>query len=339
MEHKTLKEINQQPDVWRSALEAVERNRKKLLRFFESVTQGAELILTGCGTSYYLPLAAASFYTHLTGESARGVSASEILLFPDTVFAEDRDCLLIPISRKGRTEETNRAAQYVREKIGGRALAVSCTPASPLSELCEETIVIPEAAEESKFMTKSFTSMLLAFQHLTVLRRGNESFIEELYRLPVEGERIIREYTPLVERLAAELPSRLYIYLGQGPFYGLAAEAMLKVKEMACTCAEAYHSLELMHGPKYAIDERTLVVLLLSETGAGWELPLLAKIKSLGATILVVCERAAPEIAEAADSIIELKSGLSEYARLLLYMPPLQLFAYYCAVKGGKEVE
>jgi glucosamine--fructose-6-phosphate aminotransferase (isomerizing) len=181
--------------------------------------------------------------------------------------------------------------------------------------------------------------MLLMFQYLAAIVSSNESFAMELSQLPDLCQRSIEGYSSTAEQLAAEREMNLFMYLGQGPYYGLAAECMLKVKEMACTPAEAYHSLELMHGPKYSVDENTLVTVLLSDAAARHELPLLAKIKTLGAQLMVICERAASEIRESADAVIELRSGLSDYARLLLYMPFVQLFGYYRAVHTGKEVE
>ena len=40
-----------------------------------------------------------------------------------------------------------------------------------------------------------------------------------------------------------------YVFLGQGPFFGVAQESMLKVKEMSCSYAQAFHTLEFRHGP------------------------------------------------------------------------------------------
>jgi glucosamine--fructose-6-phosphate aminotransferase (isomerizing) len=180
--------------------------------------------------------------------------------------------------------------------------------------------------------------MLLALQFLAAARAGDEAMQGELLRLPEAATRILEKADRLIPEIAREERLSQYVFLGHGPYYGLACEAMLKTKEMARTPAEAYHTLELMHGPRYALDEGTLVTLLLSEGAKDTELALLPKIKALGARLLVLCERAEARITESADFVVELASGLSEYARLPLLMPVLQLFAYERACSLGREV-
>ena len=336
---ETYREITEQPAVWQDTLNILREQEDEIKKYMSAIGEDTEVILTGCGTSYYLPLTAASMYTKMTGCPARGVPASDILIFPETVLAKNRKYLLVAISRKGETKETNAAAEYVKEVAGGQVLAITCTPGSSLSQISDFVISAPAAAEKSKFMTKSFTSMLLAFQYLTALKTGDDRLLEELSTLPQHGVRLISRYEETARMIAEQFEAGLFVYLGQGPFYGLAAESMLKVKEMACTPAEAFHTLELMHGPKYALNEETLVTMLLSDTGAEWELPLIEKIKEFGARLKIICDSASQEAKTHADYLIELESGLSEYARFLLYLPVVQLFGYYRALHTGKEVE
>ena len=335
---KTIQEILYQPQAWEKTIEAFAKQNTDILNYLQDY-QGAELVLTGCGTSYYLPLIGAALYTKFTGLKARGVPASEIMLFPDTIFAKDTKYLLISISRSGKTPETLAATRYAKDVVGGGTLLISCTAGSEMSEISDLTIICPDAAEETKYMTKSFTSMLLGFQLMTAYKTGAKAFEEELLQLPQNGERLIDQYQSYLEQLAGDHDFTLYVYLGHGPLYGIATESMLKIKEMARTPAEAYHGMELMHGPKYAVDEKTLVTLLLSDTAKEQEISLLVKIKELGAKIIVVCDEALPEVTKIADYVIEMKSGLSEYARLILYMLVTQLYGYFRAVATGKELE
>ena len=334
----TIQDIRSQPAVWQSTLDTLNENDQYLRECLRGMEK-AEVVLTGCGTSYYLPLTAASFYTRFARGRARGVPASDIITFPETVFAADQDYLLVAISRSGKTPETIDAARYVKEVLGGRTLALTCTPESLLSRTCDQTIVAPAAAEQGRFMTRSYTTMLLVWQVLVAQKTGNDTLAQELSMLPQHAERILREFEPQLEELAHEGHFTQYIYLGQGPFYGLAAESMLKIKEMACTCSEAYHSMELMHGPKYAVDDKALVTLLLSDTAREQEMQMLQKVKGLRAATKVICESASTEISSTADYLIELRSGLSEHARLPLYMLVTQLYGYHRAVALGKKVD
>jgi glucosamine--fructose-6-phosphate aminotransferase (isomerizing) len=208
-----------------------------------------------------------------------------------------------------------------------------------MEKYADLTLVCPEAAEETKYMTKSFTSMLLAFQLLIAYKTGNKSFEQELVQLPEHGQRLIREFQPVMEQLANNHDFNLYIYLGHGPLYGIAAESMLKIKEMACTPAEAYHGMELMHGPKYAVDDKTVIWYLLSDSVKEQEIELLKRIKEWGGTLKIICEKKTTDISQISNDVFALQSGLSENARYILVMLLTQFYGYYRALAVGKDIE
>ncbi len=143
----------------------------------------------------------------------------------------------------------------------------------------------------------------------------------------------------MVKFIAEERQFNDYVGLGQGPFYGLAAEAMLKVKEMVKAPAEAYPSLEVMHGPNYLLSQKTLVTLLHAESARTYELGLLERLRPSGACKFVICDKAWSKIREKADFVFEIGSGLAELAYLLLMMPAMQLFAYDRARATGNPLE
>jgi glucosamine--fructose-6-phosphate aminotransferase (isomerizing) len=335
---KTIQEILSQPKIWENTLKAIYTQKEELLNYLEK-HQTAELVLTGCGTSYYLPLTASALYTKFTGEKSRGVPASEINFFPETIFAKDKKYLLVPVSRSGKTPETLSATRYVKEVLEGGTLLISCSENSEMSQTADLSIICPDACEETKYMTKSYTSMLLGFQLLTAFKTGNKSFEEELLKLPEHGERLIKKYQSIMEQLAGSQDFNLYVYLAQGPLYGVACESMLKIKEMACTPAEAYHGMEFMHGPKYAVTDKTLILYLLSDSVSKQEITLLKRIKAHGGNVKIICEEATPEISELATDVFELKCGLSENARPILVMLLTQLYGYYRALATGKDID
>lgn len=58
-------------------------------------------------------------------------------------------------------------------------------------------------------------------------------------------------------------------------------------------------------------------------------------LRKVGAKTLVICETADDPVRQVADDLVELNSGLGDYARPTLYMPVTQMLGYYRAVTKG----
>jgi len=113
--------------------------------------------------------------------------------------------------------------------------------------------------------------------------------------------------------------------------YGLACEAMLKMKEMSLSYSEAYHMLEFRHGPMSMVNERTLVAGLLSDQAGAQETAVLRDMRARGARILAIGEAPAGDVASLGQ-VVALQTGLPLVARAIAYLPVLQLLAYYRAM-------
>jgi glucosamine--fructose-6-phosphate aminotransferase (isomerizing) len=336
MKYETIKEIIDQPTSWNSTINYITQQRKSIKEFTHTL-KNRNLIFTGCGTSYYLGLSGASVYTKITKEKANAFPASDLIIFPESIFSNNTKYLTVPISRSGTTTETVKAAISVKKDLGIDTLALSCYKDSELAHICDIHLIAQGAAEKSVVMTKSFTTMLLIIQLISAIKVENNVYEKKLLTLPEKGKMVIEKYQSTILDIISNENMNKFIYLGQGPYYGLACESMLKIKEMSLSTSESYHTLEFRHGPKSLVDSKTLVVLFLSDAGVEYETNLLQEIKQLGARTLVICETKTKEINNYGDYIFELKSGLSDYERLILYMPITQLLGYYRAVNKGLD--
>jgi glucosamine--fructose-6-phosphate aminotransferase (isomerizing) len=335
-EDYVLQEIFSQPEIWQrtlSMVKAADGPPKKL----RSLIGKCPVILAGCGSSFYLSQATSPLWNSFGGAPARAVSASDLVMYPEGYWGGHGAGMLLAVSRSGKTVETCEAARYARHTLGWHTVAVTCYPDAPLREICDEALVLADAAEVSRFTTRALTAMILSFQMLLALHARDVELQRELLQLPEKASRLLARYSEKIRDFAQAGNFQDYVYLGQGPYFGLAEELMLKTKEMIRTSAEAYPSLEYAHGPRYAASSSTLIVVLLSEGGRKYQLELLPKLRDLGAKIAVVCERAVAEATANADFLLELESGLSDCGRMLLVMPLLQLFAYHRAMAVGKS--
>ena len=84
----------------------------------------ANWLFVGCGSSYYVALAAAATMKSLSGRSARAIPASEMLLYPELVFSGD-PCVPVLISRSGQTSEVLKAAEVLKKR-NIPSVAISC---------------------------------------------------------------------------------------------------------------------------------------------------------------------------------------------------------------------
>ncbi len=336
MEDRLFREILSQPDVWRRTLSRI-LSKSSPLGKIDSLIGNRPLLFTGCGSSYYLSLAVASMWRGLVGDRTLALSASDVMMHPESCFARGETGTVVGISRSGTTPETLEAVRLLRRSFGWHAAGVTCHDGTGLVDECEYALILAEAAETSRFTTRALTTTVLALQTLAAVRMKNPDLEAELRRLPDLADGLLPRYGASVKDAATRGGYNRFIYLGQGPYFGFARELMLKTQEIVRIPAEACETLEYLHGPHFSADPSTLITVILSDYGAPYQLDALAKIKMAGAKVAVVCEKLSPEVAAGTDFVIELNSGLSDYGRMLLVMPPMQLFIYHRAVATGRS--
>jgi len=318
--YHTYNEIKSQPQAWAETLDMLARRKDEWLSFFKEGNFDS-VILTGCGSMYYMPLAAAVIWQELTKLPTRALPGSEIWLNPGLIPAAARP-LLIAVSRSGTTTETIRATRA----FGGKTVTVSCYPKAELPTIGSFNLLVTAGQETSVAQTRAFSTLYLATLTLAVFASGRDDLWQELQSLPALAEKLINRYEPLAEELGKDLALDRFYFLGSGLRYGLACEVNLKMKEMTLTHSEPFHFLEYRHGPKAMITPSALVVGLLSDAQREQEEAVLKDMRLLGGRTLSIAESGAD---------VELDSDLSEIARSLLYLPIPQLIAFQRSVAKG----
>lgn len=333
---RSLSEILSQPHCWTSCLDQLWQSISTQ-KIPETFAKAREWLFVGCGSSYYIALAAAAAWSAITGLRARALPASELLLFPDLALAGSDDISAVVISRSGHTSEAVRAATLLEEKKNIRTLGVTCAPGQRLQQVATRTLVLSSADEESTVMTRSFTSMLLALQYTAACIAKDQTFADCLRELAASTEPTLSALHAQIRDFARARDFSDYISLGQGPFYGLACECALKLSEMSISYAQSYHTLEFRHGPKSVVGPETLILFLISETGYDAECDVLEEIKALGGTTLTIVNRADERVRAASDLLIEFGFALPELARLAPYVFAGQLLGLYTGLKKGLD--
>jgi len=126
-----------------------------------------------------------------------------------------------------------------------------------------------------------------------------------------------------------------FAFAGSGPFYGAAREAQVKVKEMTLLPVDAYPLLDYRHVPQSNVGPHMLLTAFLSDRADAEEARFVRDMVVLGGRTLAVCEKADRQLLQTADYVIELASGLGEWARPVLCMPIVHYMAYYRVLALG----
>jgi len=326
----TFAEIISQPTVWTEVLAAFHDSQRKMQEAWVALRPQAVMFI-GCGSTHYLSQTAAVIFQDLTGIPSTACPSSELLLFPSLTVAYPEHTLLITISRSGTTTETIEAVNRFRQ-VGGLAVwGITCYPKSTLPQLCDLTLLAEAAQEESVAQTRSFSSMLLLVQALAATVGGRETDI--LHGLPLAAQETIETSTSLIQQLGKQMDLQRFFFLGSSAQYGLANELMLKMKEISLSHSEAFHFLEFRHGPMSMANEQALIVGLLSQTAYVHETLVLKEMAVLGAHTLGVNAHFNDSFQDA----ITFNLSLPAWAMPVLYLPPLQLLAYYRAIAKGLD--
>lgn len=289
----------------------------KALRQTLPEVRATSVVITGCGSSYYLAQALACAF-NANGTRTIAVPGAEWARRPECYLADTGDVLVIGLSRSGTTSETVQAIRSSRAR-GWRTLAISCEPRSAILLAAEQGVCLPTDLDEGVVMSVSASLMLLAG-----LRMAGVALPDHV--ADVAASAMAR----LDAGLAALLPGRShFVYLGGGMNFGVATEGCLKLQEMSLSYSQSFHPMEYRHGPVSLVDDKSMVVMLYSGDTAGEEAVLTAELQAKGARVI--------GLNGPGDLSIDL--GLSEAANTLACLPTLQLLGEKVALSKGINSE
>ena len=317
-DYATYREIKSQTEAWAQAIEVTKAVS------LPKANEYRQVIFTGCGSTYYLSLAAAALFQELTGCVARAVPGGELLLNRQTILTNEK-ILLVAVSRSGTTSETVKAVEKFKAEKRGDVVAISNYD-EVLSKLADVNIVIHKGQEESVAQTRSFASMFVAASAFAARMAGRDELLDSMGKLPDVGNSLIGKYELFSEEIGSNLDFDRFYFLGSGPRYGLACEVNLKMKEMTLTHSEPFHFLEFRHGPMSMVNENAVVVGMVSDVNRLQEEKVLSEMRTLGGTIVALAEK---------DADVAFASDVLQSMRGVLYLPVLQMMAFYRSVMKG----
>ncbi len=224
----------------------------------DAVRRGRPVVATGCGTSEHAAMAAAWLLADALEPGEQWLVRSRQAL--DVVRAPVAEGALIAISHEGGTWATNEALRAVRPGHVSRAL-LSVSDRSPGAGLAEVVIETGEQ-DQSWCHTVGYLSPLVAIAAVASrLRGGHLDGASVRGLLEAAGGQ-----SAGAESVAAALGSvERMVTVGTGRDEPAARELALKIEEGVGLPARALRLETVRHGHLAACDERTGLVLLLTD--------------------------------------------------------------------------
>jgi glutamine---fructose-6-phosphate transaminase (isomerizing) len=356
--HFMLKEIWEQPRAIRdTTLGRVSLDSGKIFLGEmdiddEELAIASSINIAACGTSWHAALAGKYMIERLARLPVDVDYASEYR-YRNPI--PDRNALGLLITQSGETADTL-AAQREMKNLGSKTVAICNVVGAMVAREAHGAIHTHAGPEIGVASTKAFTAQLTAlFLLATKLgqlrgrldKAQSVILIEELSRVPARIEEVLRTRSAQCEQLAKEFAnSRDFLYLGRGIHFPIALEGALKLKEISYIHAEGYPAGEMKHGPNALIDETLPVVVLATRDGSDpasklrYEKTLsnIQEVTARSGRVIAVATEGDTTIAGLVEHVIYVPPTF-ELLSPLIEIVPLQLLAYYIAVRRGCDVD
>jgi glutamine---fructose-6-phosphate transaminase (isomerizing) len=261
--------------------------------------------------------------------------------------------ITIVITQSGETADTTAAQREAKAK-GSRTVAISNVIDSTIAREADGVLYTLAGPEISIASTKAFTAqMAVLFLFALYLgqvrgkfsREQRRLYLKDLLEIP-EKLKVQLETASLCESLADRYHAfDDFLFMGRAAHYPVAMDGALKLKEVSYIHAEGYPTGETKHGPLALIDEHLPIVIIATrdQDDAGSMLryeKTVANIKTFkeqGAHVIALTSEGDEELAKLTDAIPI--PATRELLLPILEIVPMQLFAYYMAVRRGLDVD
>jgi glucosamine--fructose-6-phosphate aminotransferase (isomerizing) len=345
-DHFMLKEIYEQPIVISETLVGKITDKTIDLNHETGITPQhfrkiKRIIIVACGTSWHASLVGEFMLEELAKIPVEVEYASEFR-YRDPII--EKGTLIIAVSQSGETADTLAAIREAKKK-SAKILSIVNVVGSSIARESDFVVYTKAGPEIGVASTKAFTSQLVVLYILTVYLGSLRGYIDEhqlknrirdIRKLPLQMQNLLEEIE-IIKSLAEKFYTKTNaLYLGRGINYPIALEGALKLKEVSYVHAEGYPAAEMKHGPIALIDKHMPVVFIATKDLRTYSkiLSNIQEVKSRGGIIIAIASKGDGEIKNCVDHVIYVPQN-SYILTPLLAVIPLQVFAYYVAIKRG----
>ena len=347
-EHFMMKEIHEQPRAVRDTVRSVVKENAidlSALALTPEFVQALDTVhIVACGSAYHVGVAAQYVLEDLARLRVRVELASEFRYRRPLLREKD---LVIVISQSGETADSLAALREAKGQ-GVKTLGIVNVVGSSIAREADNVFYTLAGPEIAVATTKAYSAQLVACYLLAVefaRLRGQvdqETYgrlVDEIQQLPEKMERVLQDQERIQWFASKFAAARDIFYLGRGLDYATGLEGSLKMKEISYIHSEAYAAGELKHGTISLIENGTLVVGILTQSGLYEKmLSNLVEVKSRGAYLMGLTTYGNYSIEDTVDFTVYIPKT-DEHFTASLAAIPLQLMGYYVSVAKGLDVD
>jgi len=339
--HYMTKEIFEQPYALAQTFSALQtQNISDVLRVLE---EARKIYIVGAGTSYHASLLGAIAFKRFLGLDAEALISSEFRVISRAVKWGD---VVIGVSQSGETIDTLLALREARER-GAKTVALVNNQFSTIARESDYVISMRAGPEIAVAATKTFTTQVLSLLYIVARLAEFTGAIDVDYKALIQGlkmshevaQRVLEACTEVCKAIATRLAEKQSAYyLGRVFGVPIAMEGALKLKEIAYIHAEAYPAGESKHGPIALVEEGFPVVFIYLGFLDEMLESNVEEMKARGAYVIAVAQgdTVLGSIAKYSNAVVKMPKAPLE-VRLITYVIPLQLIAYYTSVIKGLD--
>ena len=344
--HWTIKEIHEQPNVVLNSINKggrIKNNSEVKLGGLESYTHILKeinnIILLGCGTSYFAGLYGMHYFKHLCNlNTVQVFDGAEIC---DYDIPRIGKTAFILISQSGETKDLHRCIEIA--KINDIfTIGIINMVDSLIAREVDCGIYCNAGKEVGVASTKAFTSQVVCLSMCAIwfaqIHNINENkrikIINDLHNLSKDFKTTLESIETDISNIASKIKSKNMFLLGKGSDEYIAKEGSLKIKEISYIHSEGYSASSLKHGPFALLDEDFPVIIFnLDNRYNSKIMNCLEEVNARGAPIILITNNDTIYDAPNLDKKcirIRVPENLSYCS--LIGIIPIQLLAYYLSI-------
>ncbi|MBO4506653.1 MAG: glutamine--fructose-6-phosphate transaminase (isomerizing) [Lachnospiraceae bacterium] len=310
----------------------------------EELKNISQIYITACGSAYHVGMALQYVIEDLARIPVRVELASEFRYRKPLL---DKNGLVIVISQSGETADSLAALREAKA-MGISTLAIVNVIGSSIAREADKVLYTLAGPEIAVATTKAYSTQLVAGYCLALqmayakgtLEAGQyEAMLNDMEQIPAKIEKILEDKERIQWFASKYANAHDIFFIGRGIDYAISLEGSLKLKEISYIHSEAYAAGELKHGTISLIEDNTLVIGTLTQTGLHEKtISNMVECKARGAYLMGLTSYGNYSVEDTVDFCTYIPKCDEHFATSLAIVT-LQLLAYYISVAKGLDVD